>query len=196
MKKTLWIPWLWRVPLIAIILFEFTVLVNGVNITPDYTELGLFLTSTILLFGIEIFRSYIPKKYSYRLYWWAVLPGVLSIYLDALGDFAHFYSRFVHYDTLMHTLGAFSATLFIWNLLQAKFREDYTVTVMLLLTFCMSITIASGYEILEFSEDFFTGSSRFGDSFDTGVDLVMDFMGAGFATLLISKLTKHGKTKG
>ncbi len=77
------------------------------------------------------------------------------------------------------------------NIVYAKFHQNAPTSALLFLTFTIGVTLGAGYELLEYSEDVLTGSSRLGDGPDTGNDLLMDFIGAALATLSVRSWYKR-----
>lgn len=177
------IPLVWRIPLIPLIIFELLVILSVFDITPDFTKIGLLITSSAVLILLELPYRYALLKDSERVLWWAALPAVIAVLFDAAGDFLHLYSRFYFYDTILHFLGAFSSSMFIWQVFTVyyaqKIREHLiSIGLIYFMTFTTAITFGVLYEVEEYLEDFFLHSSRLGDGPDTGNDLSMDILGS------------------
>lgn len=185
MRKHSFIPWLWRGPLLSLMLFEFLALAGVLHIPVDYTVLGLFISSTAALLFFELIYDSFLKKRQHRLHWWAVVPPVLMILLDAGGDFLHFYSRYHPYDVFLHYFGPLAATLFLYDVYRALYPKAGRV-MMSLFAATSAITFSVLYEIEEYLEDWYFDSNRFGDKWDTGNDLLMDFLGAMTVVLVIA----------
>lgn len=184
------LPWLWRIPLFALMIIESAALAGWLDLNPDYTTLGLLMTSTVTLLFIEVTARRVPPNSPVPLYWWAVLPGVLVVAFDAGGDIMHWYSSVEWYDVWMHFSGTFTVALYLWNLFAIHNRHHCPPSQLILLACTTAITFSVIYEIEEYLEDVFTSSNRLGDGPDTGNDLMMNFFGAFVAFLLVHAITK------
>lgn len=171
------IPWLWRLPLVPLVLVEFFALLGVFQIRVDYTVLGLFVSSLVSLLLFEWIFDSLLRTRQHRLHWWAVVPPVLIIVIDAGGDMLHFYSRFPFYDSFLHFFGPFALALFLYDVYCALHPKASRV-MMSLFAATSAISFAVLYEIEEYLEDVSFKSNRFGDALDTGNDLLMDALGA------------------
>lgn len=185
MRKYSFIPWLWRAPLLPLMLFEFLALAGVLHIPVDYTILGLFISSTAAFLMFEIVYDSFLKKRQHRLHWWAVLPPVIIILFDAFGDFLHFYSRFENYDVALHFFGPFALSAFLYDVYRALYPKAGRV-MMSLFAATSAISFSVLYEIEEYLEDWYFDSNRFGDKWDTGNDLLMDFLGAFLVVVIVA----------
>ncbi|MFH1426349.1 MAG: hypothetical protein ABIG66_02850, partial [Candidatus Kerfeldbacteria bacterium] len=181
-----YIPWLWRLPLAGLLIFEILVHWNVLPLEPDFTSLGLIITSGMIFAGIELLYQFVIKpEHRAQMYWWTVIPPVLIIFFDAIGDLSHFYSRFHYYDQALHFFGSFGLALFIWNIMTVRYAGRVSAGSILFFSFMTAVALTVFYEIEEYLEDVITGSSRLGDGPDTGNDLSMNALGALTSVLLL-----------
>jgi hypothetical protein len=180
------LPIVWRVTLIPLILFEFLAVLGVWDIEVDYTTLGLFVTSTTVLLGLEFTYVKIDAKLHPSLHWWAVLPVLTATLFDAAGDFLHWYSLYPLYDASLHFVGSFAAAAFLWNVFTVFFSATQHRRLLLWATFTSAIACGVLYELEEYLEDLFFASNRLGDGPDTGNDLLLNVLGALTVVLVIT----------
>lgn len=171
-----------RLAYAALLVFE---LLNGLGILHfelDFTWFGLALTSIIAWLVVEITGRILRTRYrcTHILPWFLAI-SVVVVYIDALGDILHFYSRFPWYDRVAHFAGGLVfATGFSLILRHLRATNIVKFGNALFSTFTIAMTAlgAALYEIEEYLEDFFTGSNRLGNGFDTADDLMLGITGA------------------
>lgn len=168
--------WLWRIPIIVLIVVEFASLQNYIAIDPSFTASGLLLQSIVFYIFLELINHFI-KKYRKMPPWWVASSMVILLAMDAIGDYLHWYDRFPYYDAILHFLIPMTTVLGIWAI-----RHTFALVINYKILFfsvvpCV-ITLAVLYELEEYLEDVFTGSQRLGDGFDTANDLLMGLLGA------------------
>ena len=180
----------WRFPLGSLLVFELLAILQVFPVQPVYTNFGLFITNAGILAFIEVIH-YKFKQKKHAIHWWAVTPVVIDIYLDALGEYLHFYTTIEHYDTFLHFLGSAIAAFFLWYILYHFTERSSKYTSLVLFgTAILTISLGLLYELEEFTEDMMTGSNRLGGSADTLLDVSMDMMGIG-TFLLIMKMRQQ-----
>lgn len=172
------IAFVWRVVLIPLIAFELLAVLGVFAIDLDYTLLGLFLTSSTVLIGLEITYSQMQKRLQQTLCWWAVFPVLFTTVFDAAGDFLHWYSQYPLYDAALHFVGSFAAAAFLWNVFTASFQPQRDRALLVWSTFTTAVTLGVFYELEEYIEDMVTGGNRLGDGPDTANDLLLNVLGA------------------
>jgi hypothetical protein len=181
-----------RILILILISFEFLNLVGVLKFTLDFSWLGLLVTSTGTLVGIEAIYHGMRKKNFYL----SGLPYflvALGLWLDATGDILHLYGRIEIYDRFMHLVGGgiiMAVALSIFSLFQKK----YALPLFLILTLSLGSTAILGdlYEIEEYLEDklYHGRQVRLGDGPDTADDLMWNLTGgvlAGAVYILVRK---------
>lgn len=178
-----------RTAVAGLIIFE---LLNEVGIllfSLDFTWFGLSITAIISWLVIEIVSSLLRKYCGEGLAGWAMFIATGGIYLDALGDILHFYGRFGWYDQLAHLAGGAAVAILIFD---ALWQMNKCQKIKLgnwglnIFAICGATLFGALYEIEEYLEDYFTGSHRLGDGFDTANDLMLDIIGAIAIILIIN----------
>src|SRR3990167_1136830 len=177
-KKHKYIRWFWRIPLAILATVEFLAVIHIIPYQPQFTSLGLLFTSAAVWIFLELAQSFLERRHASIRARWVILISVTSVYLDAFGDFFFLYARIPHYDAFLHFFASISATVLVWHLLEVGVSKRYSRRFLLTFTVCLVITFGTVYEISEYIEDFFTGSHRLGDGFDTANDLLLDSLGA------------------
>lgn len=187
----------WRTLFGALLVFEILSGLNLLSIKPTFTILGLILTLLAVWLGVEftdalMANSKIRQHHSVAM---AVLIP-FTVYLDALGDLFHWYDSIPNYDSYLHFFNPVIGAIWIWHVIDALY-PNVSLRFSQLTAASMMLAVGALYEIEEYLEDVFTGSHRFGDAWDTGNDLTMDFLGAviGMVCLYIFfKIKKRKKT--
>ena len=163
-----------------LIIFELLNFFKILNFDLDFSWLGLVITSGVAWIFIELLNYWFYKKTKKKLPLWGLILVVVLLYLDALADMFHFYSRFAWYDQFLHFSSgvAIAAVLFyvFWELQKVKvFKMGVLGTTTLIV--CVSVMLGVLYEWEEYFEDLIFGSNRLGDGFDTANDLMLCFLG-------------------
>jgi len=190
-----------RLLLAGLILFELLNEFNVLHYTLDFTWFGLAITSIIAWIVLEISSHLLKKSCGELMNFWAMMMVVGVIYVDALGDILHFYGRFGWYDQMAHFVGGAAVAGLIFNIVWClcscqKIRLGNLGIGFI--TIAATAFISTLYEIEEYLEDYFTGSRRLGDGFDTANDLMLGIVGAIIIVLIInivlSLYSKKSKT--
>jgi uncharacterized membrane protein YjdF len=125
-----------------------------------------------------------------------LLP-VAAVYLDALGDFLHWYAVFGWYDQLTHFAGG-AATAGLLSIFFTSWVRQHgypaSKRVLALITIATTALAGSLYEIEEYLEDYFRGTAmRLGDGPDTASDLLFNLLGALAAVTLAAIYSRTSK---
>lgn len=163
-------PLLWRLPLGGLAIVELLGAFDVIALQPVYTDVGLLLITVIVWLIVELTRTLLlPKQ--------VIILAVVNTYLDALGDYLHWYDTVPYYDMYLHLLGTGAATAFLWFWLRT-WKPNVTTKIIFFLAVTGAISGGVLYEIEEYLEDVLTGSHRLGDGPDTASDLLMNTLGA------------------
>lgn len=174
--------------LLLLVVFEFLYALGVAQHAVEFTWFGLVL-SCLFVYGILI-----AMEVTHRRYLHVPLPGLvwvaggLLVFVDFIGDFFHFYGRFVYYDTFAH----FSSGIFVggtfWYLATRIARgQHWRIPGWIRAFFVLSVNtlFAVFYEAEEYLEDLLFHSHRLGDGYDTVNDLLMNLCGASLVLLTI-----------
>jgi len=173
------------------IVFELLNWFNILHFELDFTWLGLVLTSSFVWITMEIVSAKLQKSTGRGLPWYAYGIVLLGTTFDALGDVAHWYSKFEWYDQIGHFNGGAMATLVFFFVLYRMVQADKIRIGPKLLGFlalCGGTLLGVLYEMEEYIEDVFTGGNRLGDGVDTANDLLLNTLGALFIVLIAVKI--------
>src|SRR3989338_7987445 len=164
---------IWRLLFGGVIFFEILVWLELLPLTATFTILGLIITQSAAWIILEFVQSKLRRPYQ----WWIMSLVVLSMTLDMAGDLFHWYDRFFWYDAVLHFFGSSVAALWVWNVFMIVYSKRAPHKLILLAVFGLGIAMGVSYELEEYLEDYFTGSHRLGDAFDTGHDLLLNTVG-------------------
>ncbi len=180
-------PWSWRLPLGGMVVVAVLGVFDVIPVQPVYTDLGLILTVTGVWLILEIAKRHLVV--------WAALPSVMSVGLDMAGDYLHWYVQFSWYDAMLHAVGGAAAAIGLGSIINHRFGKTVPAKFRYWLIFTGVVAASVFYELEEYLEDYFTGSNRLGDGFDTANDLLMNSGGAALAVGLIIIVSKRFKAK-
>jgi hypothetical protein len=189
--KSLWPA---RIILVTIIVVEALAALDIVPIETQFTWKGLIMQSVVVLILIEAANKYIERK-KFDI---AIGPGAflvtLQIAVDATGDMAHLYARFIWFDQLLHFTGGFVISFITTGMYRALFEKQRVKPLprgeIIVSGLGVGMIGAMIYEGEEYLEDLLTGSNRLGDGFDTADDIVFDLLGGLLAAVLVVGLPK------
>ncbi|MFH0857078.1 MAG: hypothetical protein V1860_04225 [bacterium] len=147
---------------------------------------------------MELIFLWMRKKCGYAHYGYLLFIAAFGIYIDSFGDIFFLYSRYTWYDQAAHFLGGVSAGIIIFKIIKAlndcrKISLSYFSMAFFSL---MSAGFAGmTYEIEEYLEDFYTGSHRLGNGFDTANDMMLCILGALTIIIIMSIYLKYKRRK-
>ncbi|MBU0598518.1 hypothetical protein KKF61_06060 [Patescibacteria group bacterium] len=175
------------------IIFELLNWAGILDFTLDFTWLGLVVTAVFVWAALEIVSARLKKTTNRTLPWIVFFACFFSISFDALGDVAGWYSRFVWYDQVGHTLGGAMAALLmffvLWRLNQAG-RIKIGKKLLGFMAITGSAFFGVLYELEEYLEDVFTGGNRLGSGVDTANDMMWNTIGALIVVLIAVKILR------
>ena len=175
-----------------LIAFEFLNWVNVLHFTLDFSWHWLLITDLLIWIITEIV---IKNKKGINLN--LVLPIIaLSTYLDVSGDMFHLYSKVHNYDKFLHFwISALIAYVIYETLKDKLYKEHYNKALSSIIIISIASLFWMLYEIEEYLEDLLINKKilRMWDSFDTGLDLLMDLLGGIFIVMIL--LVLHRKKR-
>lgn len=178
-----------RILLAGLIIYELLNQFKILNHPLAFTWLGLVLTSSIIWLLLEIVSFYTQKKCGWPISGLAMLTAVAVVYLDALGDIFLLYARYGWYDKAAHFVGGAAATGIVFSVIRSLVdcrRIKLGFFGMGFFSWMTAGFLGIIYELEEYFEDYFTGSHRLGDGFDTANDLFLNLVGAFVIIIIIS----------
>ncbi|MBI4407047.1 MAG: hypothetical protein HY565_00925 [Candidatus Kerfeldbacteria bacterium] len=173
---------IWRILFAGLITFEVLVWLEFIPLTTTFTILGLIITQVAVWVILEIIQVRLRRPYA----WWVMTLVVLAVMLDAAGDLFHWYTTFYWYDAVLHLFGSGVAAVWVWNTLMIVYSQRAPYKLIFMGACGIAIALGVGYEIEEYLEDFFTGSHRLGDGFDTANDLLLNTTGVLLAVISLT----------
>ncbi len=149
----------------------------------------LFAFAAVIAFIIAIIPSIIERTYKVHLPWEMDLLISLIIYLHTFcGEILYFYEKIPVWDDILHFMGtAVIAILAFMVVYTFHFTGKLRLTLpfIFLFTFVFALAIGAIWEIMEFGIDQIFGRNTQHSSLnDTMWDLIADFMGGLFASLI------------
>jgi len=165
----------------ALIVFELLNQFKILRFPLTFTWLGLILTGAGAWFLIELISLFNKKAVGRPVYGLAMLVATAGLYLDAGGDVFLLFVKYGWYDQVAHFIGGAAAAGIIYSLTKGlddcgrikvgDFGEAF-------FAWTTANFLGAVYEIAEYAEDFFTGSHRLGDAFDTANDMLLNLTGS------------------
>lgn len=178
---------------VLIILFEIANYLRVFHFTVDFTWFGLIVTSLFVFGALEIGNKVITKKLHTPLPHIVWFIAFLTVAVDAAGDIAHWYSRWLWYDQVAHALGGAITVLVIFVIFTIVARSHaWQHPTHLSYSYAIGLATVLGvlYEIEEYLEDYFGFTNRLGDGRDTANDLLLNLVGS-IAALTVIALTRY-----
>jgi hypothetical protein len=183
-----------RIGLFVLIAFELLGALRLIPIVTEFTWKGLLLQSIAIWVFIEWAAWYVRRRKLNYFIAPAAYLLTLQVIVDAVGDMAHLYGKFIWYDQLMHLTGGFVVAFITTGILYAMHRRDHVQVLslreVLLTGWSLGVTAQVIYELEEYMEDVLTGSHRLGDGFDTANDLMLGSAGGAIAAILVLALPR------
>lgn len=174
-----------RSALACLLVFELLNWVAVLHYSLDFTWRGLVITSAglwTMVEGIIIWQQHHHR----RLHITAMLAiTCVLLYMDAFGDIFRWYGAYPWYDQIAHFVGGFGGGLMVLFIGYGLVDRDRRSALHNFLAVCVVTFFAVIYELGEYFEDYFTGSNRLGDGFDTANDLFLGIIGAAIAVALL-----------
>lgn len=171
-----------------LIIFEFLNWVGYINLSLDYSWLGLIGLALVLLIILEVvgFPWYV---------WSAVLAGVI---IDAASDIFHLYGAFTWWDRMVHFSGGALAGVVVLHMLfrlRAKgflHFDNKLLIPMLVTTVSFLGFLYEGWELV-IDTWYFGGRHALGPAGDTVDDQFLNITGALIVGILFYFITKKWK---
>ncbi|MBI4089826.1 MAG: hypothetical protein HY421_00320, partial [Candidatus Kerfeldbacteria bacterium] len=148
---------------------------------------ALAVTNLVVVLIYYLVQRYVRLRYGIILPWIVLVVLSASVWLDAIGNFQHFYARFWWWDRLTHAVGGLAATVGVYAVAVAVWRAgrlNVSWRVLNLYAFCLAQTLGALYEVSEWIGDELFSTHRVQGVFDGPRDLFFNMLG-GLVVLLI-----------
>lgn len=177
-----------------LLVFEYLNHIKIFHFNLEFTWIGLIITGSAIWIILESVFFWMRRKYNYTDYGYLLFIAAIGIYIDALGDIMFFYNQYVWYDKTAHFIGGAAAGIIIFWII--KILDDCREIRLgtpgaLLFSWVTAGFLSASYEIEEYLEDYYTGSHRLGDGFDTANDLMLSILGALAIIIVISVYLRY-----
>jgi hypothetical protein len=148
---------------------------------------ALAITNLATVAIFVVVQRYVRRRYGITVHWIALVVLSASVWLDAIGNFQHFYARYWWWDRLTHAVGGLAATVGVYVVAVALWQAGRLAVswrVLNLYAFCLAQTLGALYEVSEWIGDELFLTRRVQGLFDAPRDLFFNMLG-GAAVLLI-----------
>lgn len=150
-------------------------------------QVALAITNVAAL-GIYVGLQYVlRRRYGIVVHWIVLLIIASSIWLDAMGNFLHYYGTYWWWDHLTHGVGGLAVTAGFYVVSIALWRAGRMKVSWLIVNiyaFCVGQTLGALYEVTEWLGDIWFNTHRVGGPFDSPRDLFFNMAG-GILALLV-----------
>ncbi len=160
-------------------------------------KIALAITNLFVMIVYYVLYQKLRRKYNITLPGFIAWAAVLGVWLDAAGNFAHFYWNVSWWDNLTHFEGSLSLAvilLFILHKLRSSGFLQLSPFHIGLYTISLTMLLVSLYEISEFIGDILFNTQRVGPRYDTASDLLYNLLGALAVVWVGSYLFRRKKT--
>lgn len=167
-----------RILTLALILFEALNLIGILHFTLDFAWTGLLITSIGVMVLVELVYWKL-RRIGTNIPAYPYLLASLGLWIDALGDVAHWYGRFNWYDQTAHFIGGAIVMAIAIEITRSYLKDIRSWRVIFLIALFSVSFFGSVYEIEEYLEDkYFHGRQvRLGDGPDTVNDILLNILG-------------------
>ncbi len=166
---------------IGTLVFEILNFAGILSFRVDYTWLGRVVSSAVLFSGLTIidwiFRRFVKTRLPISIW----IMCALLLWSDFVGDIFGFYTRFEWYDQLIHfSSGPILSVSFLlaYQTIATRFAWKQPRSLAYITALGLGTICAVLYELEEYFEDYFYGTNRLGDGFDTANDLLLSLVGS------------------
>ncbi len=158
----------------------FTVFDTGVR------QAALALTNVLSTAGLLWLDASLRRRGT-RLLWVTIAVVLAAVWVDALGNFQHFYAQYWWYDRVIHAAGGLAVSALFMDLALARrliAKLNVSITLALWFGFLLGQFLAAMYEVSEWLGDWWFATERVRGPFDTPRDLFFNAVGGVVIVLL------------
>ncbi|MBI4426621.1 MAG: hypothetical protein HY567_03505 [Candidatus Kerfeldbacteria bacterium] len=148
---------------------------------------ALAITNLATIAIYVLVQRYVRRRYGITLHWIVLVILSAGVWLDAVGNFQHFYARYWWWDRLTHAVGGLAATVGVYMIAVALWQAGRLAVswrVLNLYVFCLAQTLGALYEVSEWVGDELFLTHRVQGLFDTPRDIFFNMIG-GVTVVLI-----------
>lgn len=158
-------------------------------------QLALGITNVATVVALLLIDRWMRGRGS-KLSWltWVFVLG--AVWLDALGNFRHFYAGYWWWDRITHTTGGMAlsaAFIDLFLVLQRSGRWLATRQTAAWFGFLSGQLLGAIYEISEWLGDFWFHTHRVVYTYDTPHDLFQNLVGGGLILIIVLSINRRGK---
>ena len=161
-------------------------------------QIALSLTNIFVIVIFYIIYRKLKNKYQIILPGYIAWAAAIGVWLDAAGNFAHFYIKYPWYDDMTHFEGSLSIAIplfFVFYHLNKKGYIKLNRFNIGLYTLSLTMLFVAIYEVSEWIGDIWFNTYRVTSHFDTASDLFYNFLGAMVVVLVGSWLVRKSTHK-
>lgn len=150
-------------------------------------QLALALTNVGAVGLFVVVQHLLRKRYGIVLNWVVLFIVSGAVWLDAIGNFAHYYAQFWWWDRLTHAMGGLAVTAGFYIMTIALWkagRMRVSWIVVNLYAFAVGQTLGALYEVSEWVGDVLFATHRVQGPFDSPRDLFFNMAG-GLLALIV-----------
>lgn len=150
-------------------------------------QIALAITNVVAVTLFVVLQHILRKRYGIVIHWVVLLVVSASVWLDAMGNFMHYYASYWWWDRLTHAVGGLAVTTGFYVVMIALWRAGrMTVSwrVVNIYAFCVGQTLGALYEVSEWLGDMWFDTNRVGGPFDSPRDLFFNMAGGALVLLI------------
>lgn len=150
-------------------------------------QIALSITNIAAIAIFYIVYRKLKNKYQIILPGYIAWVAAFGVWLDAAGNFAHFYIKYSRYDDLTHFIGSMSIAIPLFYVFYQLSQKGYIKLGRFnIAMYSVSLTMlfVSAYEISEWIGDIWFATYRVTDRFDSPTDMFYNLLGASAVALV------------
>lgn len=150
-------------------------------------QIALAITNLAAIAIFLAVQRWLRRRYGITIHWVVLMVIAASVWLDALGNFRHFYGGYWWWDRLTHAVGGLAVTVGVFFVCVALWRVgrlSLSWRALNLYAFCLAQILGAIYEVSEWVGDTLFGTHRVQGPYDTPRDLAFNMAG-GLLVLLL-----------
>ncbi len=150
-------------------------------------QVALAITNVASVTLYLLSQRFLRRRYGVSIHWITLLIIAVSVWLDAIGNFQHFYARYWWWDRLTHIIGGLAVTVGLYVVSVALWqagRLRVSWRVLNLYAFSVAQVLGALYEVSEWIGDDLFSTARVQGPFDAPRDLFFNMLGGVIVVLI------------
>lgn len=150
-------------------------------------QIALAITNVASVALYLLVQRFLRRRYGITVHWMVLLIIAASVWLDAIGNFQHFYARLWWWDRLTHAVGGLAVTVGLYVVTVALWqagRIRVSWRVLNLYAFSLAQVLGALYEVSEWIGDELFATARVQGPFDAPRDLFFNMLGGAIVVVL------------